>query len=206
MEFAGSLLLVLAVGLLVGLFISQPFLRKHIRQASGEVSAERALDHKKSALLAERDRVLTALQELDFDHAMGKVPEDEYPIQRSMLLQAGAEALRNLDAMTATALQSAQAPTTGNDLPLSETVEERIEAAVQARRADLAKATGVSGLVAQSAAGTVASNGGNAKDQLEDLIAARKRERKESAAGFCPHCGKPVQKSDKYCARCGATL
>jgi ribosomal protein S27AE len=38
------------------------------------------------------------------------------------------------------------------------------------------------------------------------LIASRRRERLEKAAGFCPQCGKPVQISDKFCPRCGASL
>ncbi|RPJ39959.1 MAG: zinc ribbon domain-containing protein, partial [Chloroflexi bacterium] len=50
------------------------------------------------------------------------------------------------------------------------------------------------------------SGNGKGKDELEEMIATRKRERKESAAGFCPRCGKPVQKSDKFCSKCGATL
>ncbi len=57
------------------------------------------LDHQRSALLAERDRVLTALQDLDFDNALGKVPVEIYREQRGLLLQTGASVLRRLDEM-----------------------------------------------------------------------------------------------------------
>lgn len=41
---------------------------------------------------------------------------------------------------------------------------------------------------------------------LEARIAARRQARQEKAGGFCPHCGKPVQKSDKFCPRCGGDV
>jgi predicted amidophosphoribosyltransferase len=41
-------------------------------------------------------------------------------------------------------------------------------------------------------------------DALEAIIASRRRERSEKAGGFCPKCGRPVQKSDYFCPRCGA--
>ncbi len=37
------------------------------------------------------------LQELDFDHELGKIPASEYSLQRSELIQKGAEILRRLD-------------------------------------------------------------------------------------------------------------
>jgi hypothetical protein len=92
----------------------------------------------------------------------------------------------------------------------ADTAEERIAAAVAARRADAAVnqpfATAV--LVQDGAAEAtgIGRPAAPAKDGLEDLIAARRRKRDEKTAGFCPHCGRPVLKSDKFCARCGATL
>jgi predicted amidophosphoribosyltransferase len=41
---------------------------------------------------------------------------------------------------------------------------------------------------------------------MEALIASRRRERPEKAAGFCPRCGKPVQKLDRFCPKCGTAL
>ena len=50
-----------------------------------------------SELLAERERVLDALAELDFDNEMGKVPDELYPVQREALVKRGAAVLRLLD-------------------------------------------------------------------------------------------------------------
>ncbi len=197
MELIGSLFLVLALAVFVALFIARPFLvNGRQRTANGTQTAQQEREHQMSALLAERDRVLNALQELDFDNALGKVPQEDYPQQRAVLLRTGADVLRRLDEFS-----------TGEPESKIEAAEDRIEAAVAARRADSARSGQAQ--VAQAAQVAVKTNGngnGKGRDELEEMIAARKRERKESAAGFCPHCGKPVQKSDKFCSKCGATL
>ena len=99
MELIGALLLVLAVALVVGLFVSRPFLRRETPLMTDDLSRQQELDHERSSLLAERDRVLNALHELDFDYALGKVPQEDYPEQRAILLHRGAEVLRQLDAL-----------------------------------------------------------------------------------------------------------
>ncbi len=199
MEFIGSLLFVLAVALAVAMFVSQPFLRKGKKYYSGEIIAQQKRDHQRSALLAERDRTLNALHELDFDYTLGKVPQEDYQEQRAVLLHNGAEVLRKLDEMEITA---GVIGSEGNE-PAPVSMEERIEAAVAARRADVGRSS-------RPSAETAGAEGGRDKsarrDELEDLIARRKRQRGESSAGFCPRCGRPVQKSDKFCSKCGADL
>jgi hypothetical protein len=88
-----AVFLLLAVMLLVGLYVSVPFFSR--------IRAVRGVDQAASALMAERDRVLAALQELDFDRTLGKISAEEYPIQREMLLQHGADILRQLDELQA---------------------------------------------------------------------------------------------------------
>jgi len=129
----------------------------------------------RSSLLAERDRVLTALQDLDFDQALGKIPAEDYPVQRAALVSTGAEVLRQLDQLEP-------------EKAMEYSVEDRLEAAVAARRAELRRSP---------------SNG---DDDLEMAIAARRRDRQDKSAGFCPKCGNPVLSSDVFCARCGMTL
>lgn len=131
-------------------------------------------------LLAERDRVLSALQELDFDAALGKIPAEDYPLQRAELMLAGADVLRKLDGFDQNQSVSC--------------AEDRLEAAVAARRADA------------EASGKPRRRMIFGDDEEEEMIAARHRSRSEKAAGFCPHCGKPVQKSDRFCPRCGASI
>jgi predicted amidophosphoribosyltransferase len=38
------------------------------------------------------------------------------------------------------------------------------------------------------------------------MLAARRKERKTKAAGFCPRCGKPILITDQFCSPCGKPL
>jgi len=192
----GSLFLILALLVLVALFISRPFFE---RQGQPVASAQAFQEnHELSSLLAERDRILTALEEMDFDFALGKIPEEDYPANRALLLQRGAQVLRRLDEL--------QPELQAGD------VEARIEAAIASRRADAARL----------AAAPVAAGGGlpgpanrastaslqvaAPDDDLETILSNRRRARQEKSAGFCPQCGGAVQKSDRFCPKCGTTL
>src|SRR5512140_948489 len=88
-----SIFLLLIVLFCVVLFVTRPFFERRWVQVAED-------NHELSSLLAERERLLTALQELDFDQSLGKIPAEDYPVQRSALLQKGAEVLRQLDALT----------------------------------------------------------------------------------------------------------
>lgn len=84
-----SLLLILGVLLLAAAFVAQPFI--------GAARPSPAADRTRSRLLAEQERLINALRELDFDHALGKVPAEDYPLQRAELVRQGAEVMRQLD-------------------------------------------------------------------------------------------------------------
>ena len=178
----GSIFLILAMSVLVAWYVSRPlFERRPVSRAARAVSQA---EHDLSALLAERDRVLQMLSELDFDFTLGKIPEDDYPNQRNLLLQRGAEILSQLDA-----LQPEPEPAPAVD---------RLEEAITARRAR------------QSQPAAAPRQNGNGvtvpDDDLERQIASRRRARQETTGGFCPKCGKPVQKSDRFCPKCGARV
>lgn len=166
----GAILLFLAVLVVTVLFIARPFLDK--RQP-----AVAAGGHELSALMAERDSIITALQELDFDNSLGKIPAEDYPQQRAALLQHGAEVLRKIDLLSPKTASSGDA-------------EKRIEAAIAARRADSA----------------VQGSSGDVDDDLESLIAARRSERNEKSGGFCSNCGRPSMASDRFCPYCGKVI
>jgi NADH pyrophosphatase NudC (nudix superfamily) len=159
----------LAVLVLVGIYLYAPFMERRARRVTEE-------EHELSALMAERDRVINSLQELDFDFKLGKIPEDDYPTQRASLLQKGAEILKKIDSL-APQLVSAQ------------DTEARLEKAIAARRAD--------GAVAVAPV---------TDDDLEALISARRKTRTKKSAGFCPRCGKPVMVTDRFCPSCGKSL
>ena len=174
----GSIFLILALLILVAIYISRPFFERSITRVT---HSERDI----STLLAKHDQMVAAIQELDDDYNLGKVPSDNYPAQRLTLLQTGADILRQIDAY-----QTASTPLTAED---------RLEAAILARRHSL------------DASPAMVKKNGNAvppvpDDDLEQRIALRRRTMSEKAGGFCPKCGRPVQVSDRFCPKCGATL
>ena len=169
MDSIGSIFLILAVLIGVALYLAQPYLERRTRRMTSET-------RETSALLAERDRVVNALQELDFDFKLNKIPAEDYPVQRAALLQSGAEILKQLDAL--------------HLIEGVSSAEDRVEKAVAARRADSASAQAIV----------------RDDDEIEAMIASRRSGRKEKSAGFCPRCGKTVLYSDRFCPSCGKSL
>ena len=167
----GSIFLILAVIVIIGVYLYAPF-TAHARRARKTESNE------VSALKAERDRVINSLQELDFDFNLGKIPAGEYPDQRVSLLQKGADILRTLDELAPVPSSSINA-------------ESRIEKATAAGRAD---------------AGATFPAIPDSDDDIESMIAVRRKQHNGKSAGFCPKCGKPVLVSDKFCPSCGKSL
>lgn len=100
----GSILLILALAVLVALVVTRPFWERHRSSRPDEEAS--------SALLAERERILEALLELDFDHQLGKIPEEDYSGLRTHLVNKGAQVLKQLDAQ---AIESSQSPLDLND-------------------------------------------------------------------------------------------
>jgi hypothetical protein len=177
----GSIFLILSLFTVTALFIIRPFFEHKAVSVSRE-------EQKLSSLLAERDRILTALEELDFDFTMGKIPEEDYPAQRTLLLKKGTDILRELDQVAGP--QSA---------PANKKARPRLEAAPAGENTAPAADEASGGIV----------NGSSRPaedDDLEALIASRRRVRQEKASGFCPQCGGPLQKSDQFCPKCGTPL
>jgi len=160
----------LAIFILVAMYLYAPFMERRARRVTEE-------EHELSTLMAERDRVINALQELDFDFKLGKIPTEDYPVQRTDLLQKGADILRKIDSFS--------------PIPASTQDEEtRLEKAIAARRADAA-----------------AEPRPEVSDEdIESIISSRRKNRKVKAGGFCPKCGKPIQATDRFCPSCGKSL
>ncbi len=166
----GAVILILAVLILIVVFISAPFMKKQRKQVQE--------DHEISSLLAENERILNALQEMDFDNKLGKIPSEDYPGMRKALMQKGVSILQQLD----------EYQQTSNP----QEAEKFIEATIASRRVD----------------STMESNpeGVEADEELEALIAKRRNSQKAKSAGFCPKCGNPILMSDTFCPKCGNTL
>ena len=166
----GAIFFALGLVVLVGMYVGQPYIQRRGRRATQE-------DREYSSLMAEYDRAVNTLQELDFDNALGKVPAEDYPRQRAELLAKGADLLRKLDMM--------RPQETTRD------AESRLEATVASRRADAPAEKSVSMLD---------------DEDLESMIATRRKSRKDKSAGFCPKCGKPILVSDRFCPSCGKAI
>jgi len=164
----GAIFLLLALFVLVGLFLYRPFAMR-IRRRSSQNPAL-------STLLAEHDRVLATIQELDFDQIVGKIPAEEYPAQRAALLQRGADILRQIDEVQGTVASAPANP---------------VEAAIASRL----------GAAPTQATGVIMDD-----DDIEAMISRRRTARKEKAGGFCPACGRPALQSDRFCPHCGKPL
>ncbi len=162
----GSIFLLLGILLFVILYLIRPFLLHRARLVTKE-------EHTLSALLAEKERLLDAIQELDFDYTLGKIPQVDYPSQRAALVAEAAAVIQQIEAIH----QQQSSP---------KEASRPVAAATQLRRAP--------------------SPEGSPDDEIEALIADRRRRRAEKAGGFCPQCGKPVQQSDRFCSKCGTPL
>ncbi len=162
-----SIFFTLGILIFVGVYLYMPFLERRARRVTED-------EHETSTLLAERERVVNSLQELENDFQLGKVPEEDYPAQRAALLQKGADVLRKLDELAPAIVQ--------NDKDI------RAERAIARRKNGAGKTSATT------------------DDDLESMIASRRKGRKSKSAGFCPKCGKPVMASDKFCPACGKTL
>jgi predicted nucleic acid-binding Zn ribbon protein len=151
-----AILFLIALLLVVSLYLVTPLMNNRPRRAREETQEV-------SSLLAERERLLNALQELDFDFQLGKIPEEDYPEQRADLLKRGADILKKLDALAPSRPQPQASATPAKAEALGD-------------------------------------------DEIESLLAARRKARKAKAAGFCPRCGKPILLTDQFCPNCGKAL
>lgn len=162
-----ALFLLLIVLVIVGLFVARPFVGKRKRTSDK--------GHELSSLLAEQERILTALQELDFDNLLGKIPAEEYPVQRQALLAKGATIMRRLDELQGTK----------SGLP-----EARLEASVSSRRsATKVKPTVLSEedleeMIAKRRSSHKEKTGGFCPRCGKPVLLSDR---------FCPTCGKPLK-------------
>ena len=147
-----SLIIVLFIFLLAGVLVIRPFLENGAGQA---LSATGRYD----SLLAERERIYSAIEDLELDFELKKISEEEHDRGRQVLLKEAATVLKKID-----------------DHPY---------------HAKKGKKT------SPTAAGD---------DDLERLIAERRKTLHGSRVDVCPACGKPVSVDDLFCSSCGEKL
>jgi hypothetical protein len=93
-----GLALVLGVALAAAavLLVALPFLREPVA-GDDRLDAPTADEAAMLSLAEQRDRALSALKELEFDHRTGKISDDDYRRELGPLRQAAAAALKALD-------------------------------------------------------------------------------------------------------------
>jgi len=114
----GSIFIILAILLLTALYIAHPLLQKTSSKVGQDTNVH-------SSLLAERERLLSTIEELDYDHELGKIAKEEYTRQRQILLIEGAAVLKKLEQSDQ---ESASTPEKTND---------SLDALIVARRQEL---------------------------------------------------------------------
>ena len=85
-----SLIIVLFIFIMAGLIVLRPFLDR----VDGKISRTAGLY---DSLLAERERLLSAIEELDLDLELKKISPAEYAEDRANLLSQAADMFRELD-------------------------------------------------------------------------------------------------------------
>lgn len=155
----GSIFILLAILLMVAIFLSQPFLDKE----TTVTKAESEYSH----LLAERERLLDRIQELDFDYDLDKVSEKDYQRARKSLVRNAASILHKIDVIE-------------EEKGIDKTSPSEDALRRSPRKTEV--------------------------DDIETLIASRRRELGEKKRSFCPHCGHAVTDSDQFCVHCGEKL
>lgn len=141
-------------------------------------------------LLAQREAAFQALRELNFDHQLGKITEEDFVVFEANLKQHAADVLRALDRWEAAA-----------DADLDDVLEQ----AVSARRAVL------QGLQAEALRGDGASCPAcgrqvAADDKFCPSCGAALPALQDAAVLACPRCGRPAEPGDRFCAGCGQAL
>ena len=147
-----SLIVVLFIFLLAGVLVVRPFLEDDSKKT---LSAAGRYD----SLLAERERLYRAIEDLDLDFELQKISEDEHDRGRKELLSEAALVLQKIE-----------------DHPRHSKQRKQINHAV------------------------------STDDDLERLIAERRKTLQAAKVEVCPHCGNAISKDDQFCSGCGEKL
>ncbi len=152
------------------------------RRGAPESEGVSEADSGGETLAERREAILAALRDLDFDHAVGKVAEEDYQSLRQTLLAEAAEVMARLDEEQTT---------------VEADLDARIEAEVLTIRQTM---TGEDGVVALTGEDDVCPECGRAT-RAGDVYCAGCGARLNLA---CPECGRPVRPTDLFCTGCGA--
>ncbi len=191
----GSTLISLALLLIVAVVLARPFVRQRGRPARST---------RRRVLLDEKEGLLAAIRQLEFDHDMGLIPDEGFAHERQELVQQAADLLRQLDEL---GMGPEAGPEPALAVPSRPTVSDgdldaAIEAAISARRRSPAP-VGAPVPPARDGAASVAAP---ARTPANEAAPDRAAVTITRPARFCPQCGSPVTPGDNFCAACGQRL
>ncbi len=121
-----GLLFALLLALFVLVWIVMPLF-----QRDSKPDEDPLLSKQRERLLVYYERVLRNIHDLDEDHALSKISEEEYTGEREEWAQRGVEVLQALDTIAG---RDVIAPTAPEDTAVDHAIDDAIEAAIQRYR------------------------------------------------------------------------
>ena len=170
----GFIFLAVALIGLVLFIVAQPFFER-MRASERDTSVAAQLG-------AERDSILAAVRDLDFDHVTGKIADEDYAAQRALLMTRGADVLKKLD--SSGVVDEAQS----------------IEQAIAARRRTARPATEMPTTTATQTLSC--PDCGTAYHAGDRFCSGCGR----ALTRACGQCGSPVSTTDRFCGKGGAPM
>jgi hypothetical protein len=178
------LLIIVAVlmSIVAMLAVAYPVLAQMGERGPATSSAADTLEE----LLAERDAAFQALRDLNFDHQIGKITDEDFVVFEANLKESAANALRALDRWESE---------TDSEVDLV------LERAVAARRVAL----GTPGLACPNCGRPSAAGDAFCAGCGQPITQAPPATPKKPALS-CPHCDRLNELGDRFCAGCGQPL
>lgn len=170
------LLTTLFVALLIAAGAAAIVLWPLLSRSAPDVPVE---DDRLTELISRKDGVLVAIKDLEFDHNVGKLSDEDYQRFNFRLRQQAIGYLQQIDKL---APQSAQ-------------LDDVLETEIARLRKTRAPAAAVNG----SAAPVPAPKPAAVAVQAAPVAATEAK----APARFCTNCGRPLAPAHKFCAQCG---
>ena len=180
------MLIILAIVMSVGalLIVAYPIIARNHNADPAVSSAQEELDE----LLAQRDAAFQALRELNFDHRVGKVSDEDFVVFEANLREVAAASLKALDDWEAKA-----------DLSLDRVLERSIDARRVALLGSERSCPGCGRPAFADDKFCAACGSALPLEAPEPILAV-------AAPDLCPKCDRPFAANDRFCGNCGAQL
>jgi hypothetical protein len=124
-----GLIFALLLALFVLAWIIMPLLTREPKREGAE--DDPLLEKQRERLLIYYERILRNIRDLDEDHALEKIAEDEYTRERAEWTERGVQVLQALDTINQ---REVIAPTPTDDAAVDQAIDDVIEAAVRRYR------------------------------------------------------------------------